>query len=331
MLNENFSPALDVCESQLADLSPLWDKVQQLIEASVAPETRRAYGNQLRKFVTWCNSNCIVSPFPTSPEVLAAYVAHLAECNASCSTIAQSMAAIATAHRAEGVASPTESLLVRKVIKGYRREHGTAPRKKDAATLEIIRCLLSAIPQDDLPKHIRDIAIIALGFAGAFRRSELCALNVENLKWTFRGNQEILLVNVSRSKTDQEGQGMVKAIFPSTDTSISPTILLKRWLSVSSIISGSLFRSIRKGNHITSQRLTPQSVRLIIQDTAKTAGLSLALSAHSLRSGFITTAIRQGKTERSIMNQTGHKSTQVLREYFLREDAIEDNAAQDIM
>ena len=124
---------------------------------------------------------------------------------------------------------------------------------------------------------------------------------------------------------------MVKAIFPSTDTNVSPTVLLKRWLSVSEIISGSLFRSIRKGNQITNQRLTPQSVRLIVQQTAETAELSLNLSAHSLRSGFVTTAIRQGKTERSIMNQTGHKSTQVLREYFQREDAIEDNAAQNLL
>ena len=326
-----FSALTEKESSITTDLLSYKDKVQKLIEASVAPETKRAYANQLRKFVMWCDSNSIASPFPTSPEVLAAYIAHLAECNASCSTIDQSMAAIATAHRAEGFASPTESLLVRKVIKGYRREHGTAPRKKEAATIEIIRCLLSAIPQDDSPKHIRDRAIIALGFAGAFRRSELCTLNVENLKWTFRGNQEILLVEVRRSKTDQEGQGMIKAIFPSTDISISPTVLLKRWLSISEITSNSVFRSIRKGNHITSQRLTPQSVRLIVQQTASLAKLSLDLSAHSLRSGFVTTAIRQGKTERSIMNQTGHKSTQVLREYFLREDTIEDNAAQNIM
>ena len=151
MLNENFSAALEVYESSPADLSPLWDKVRQLIEASVAPETRRAYAGQLRKFITWCNSNDILSTFPVSPEVLAAYIAYLAECKASCSTVDQSMAAIATAHRAEGFASPTESLLVRKVIKGYRREHGTAPHKKDAATLEIIRCLLSVNPQYDSP------------------------------------------------------------------------------------------------------------------------------------------------------------------------------------
>ena len=151
MFNENYSAALDVRESSPADLSPLWDKVQQLIEASVAPETRRAYDGQLRKFITWCNSNGILSTFPASPEVLAAYIAYLAECKASCSTVDQSMAAIATAHRAEGFASPTESLLVRKVIKGYRREHGTAPHKKDAATLEIIRCLLSVNPQYDSP------------------------------------------------------------------------------------------------------------------------------------------------------------------------------------
>ncbi len=323
--------ALNAKNALTPELFSYTDKVRELIEASVASETRRVYGCQLRKFAAWCNSNGISFFLPISPETLAAYVAHLAENNVSCSTIDQSMAAIATAHRAEGFASPTENLLVKKVIKGYKREHGTAKHKKDAATVDIIRCLLSAIPQDNSPKNIRDRAIIALGFAGAFRRSELCALDYENLKWTFRGNQEILLVEVRKSKTDQEGHGMTKAIFPSSNENISPTLLLKNWLSVSRITSGSLFRNIRKSGHITEKRLTPQSIRLIIQQTSFLAKLSLDLSAHSLRSGFVTTAIRQGKTERSIMNQTGHKSTQVLREYFMREDAIEDNAAQNLM
>ena len=191
--------------------------------------------------------------------------------------------------------------------------------------------LLDSIPQDSSSKHIRDRAIIALGFAGAFRRSELCALNMDDLKWTIRNDEEILLVEVRRSKTDQEGQGMTKAIFPSKDEDISPTALLKHWINRAGIQEGPIFRRILKNGRVTDERLTPQSVRLIIKDIAVDADLSLNLSAHSLRSGFVTTAIRQGKTERSIMNQTGHRSTQVLREYFRREDAIEDNAARGLI
>ena len=245
------------------------------------------------------------------------YITDMTEDGLSYATIEQTMAAISTTHKAQGFSSPTESLLVKKLLKGCRREYGTAHKKPDAATVEIVRYLLNTIPEDTSPKNIRDRAIIALGFAGAFRRSELCAIDIENLKWVFRGTQEVLLIEVERSKTDQERRGMTKAIFPSSDKSVSPTELLKKWLNIRGH-EGALFTRILKGNHLTDDRLTPQSIRLIVKHTAVRAGLSLDLTAHSLRSGFVTTAIRQGKTERSIMNQTGHKSTQVLREYFLR-------------
>ena len=155
---------------------------------------------------------------------------------------------------------------------------------------------------------------------------------MDDLKWTLRDDEEVLLVEVRRSKTDQEGQGMVKAIFPGKEEDTSPTALLKRWLSLlDNPTSGPLFREILKGGRITDKRLNAQSIRLIVKQAAETTGLTLDLSAHSLRSGFVTTAIRQGKTERSIMNQTGHRSSQTLRGYFQREDAIEDNAARGLM
>ena len=147
-----------------------------------------------------------------------------------------------------------------------------------------------------------------------------------------QANEEVLLVEVRRSKTDQEGQGMVKAIFPGREDDTSPTALLKRWLvMLGNPTDGPLFREVIKGGRITDKRLNAQSIRLIVKQAADATGLTLDLSAHSLRSGFVTTAIRQGKTERSIMNQTGHRSSQTLRGYFQREDAIEDNAAKDLM
>lgn len=202
------------------------ERVRSLLCASVAPETRRAYASRLKRFFTWCQDEGVSTVFPTSPEILAAYLASLADSGAATATVEQILAAIAAAHRVDGIPSPTDSLLVKKTLKGYRRKHGDAPRKKDAATVEVVRMLLAAL-EGDSTRNIRDAAILALGFAGAFRRSEL--------------------------------------------------------------------------------------------------------SAHSLRMGFVTTAIRQGKTERSIMNQTGHRSVQTLREYFKREDAMEDNAARDLM
>ena len=316
----------------IGSLPAYQERVRQLLRAAVAPETRRAYASRLKRFFTWCQAEGVSTAFPTSPEVLAAYVASLADSGAAPATVEQILAAIAAAHRAEGISSPTDSLLVKKTLKGYRREHGAAPvSRKDAATLEVVRLLLAATALDDSPKNIRDAAILALGFAGAFRRSELSALNIEDLKWTIRNSEEVLILDVRWSKTDPEGRGMQKAIFPGRDEAASPTSLLKRWLSLVEPQEGPLFRRILKSGQITGERLSAQSIRLVVLRAASAARLSLDLSAHSLRSGFVTTAIRQGKTERSIMNQTGHRSVQTLREYFRREDAIEDNAARGIM
>ena len=318
-------------EARLTDSSVYRETVHRLLRASVAPETQRAYASRLKHFFSWCEDEGVPA-FPVSLEILAAYIAHLADTGAACSTVGQTMAAISAAHKAEGLPSPTDSLLIKKLIKGYRREHGTAPQRKDAATVDIIRALLAATTRDNSTKAIRDAAIIALGFAGAFRRSELSALNMEDLKWTLRDDEEVLLVEVRRSKTDQEGQGMVKAIFPGKEEDTSPTALLKRWLALlGNPTDGPLFREVLKGGRVTEKRLNAQSIRLIVKRAADATGLMLDLSAHSLRSGFVTTAIRQGKTERSIMNQTGHKSSQTLRGYFQREDAIEDNAARGLM
>ena len=329
---KNVPAVYEGCGALADGLLAYQEKVRQLLRAAVAPETRRAYASRLKRFFAWCLTEGVSTAFPTSPEVLAAYVASLADSGAAPATVEQTLAAIAAAHRAEGISSPTDSLLVKKTLKGYRREHGTAPAsRKDAATVEVVRMLLAATALDDSPKNIRDAAIISLGFAGAFRRSELSALDIADLKWTVRDGEEILILNVRRSKTDQEAQGMQKAIFPGRDEAASPTALLKRWLSLVEPQEGPLFRRVLKSGQVTDERLSAQSMRLVVLQAASAAGLSLDLSAHSLRSGFVTTAIRQGKTERSIMNQTGHRSVQTLRGYFRREDAIEDNAAKELM
>lgn len=306
------------------------DDVERLIRNSSARATQIAYDTQLRSFMAWCSAEGL-SPLPSSPSTIAEYIAALAKKKASVSTLSQSMAAIADAHRACGLDSPTDSLLIRKMVRGYKRKHRAAVRKKDAATADVIRKMLDALARDKSLRAARDRAIIAVGFMGAFRRSELAALNAEDIRWIMHGDREVALLTVGRSKTDQEGRGMVKAIFPSLTARYSPTRILQRWLKLSGIKSGPLFRKMHRGGVITSERLNGQSIRLAVIRAGRLAGLDLKLSAHSLRSGFVTTAIRLGRTERSIMNQTGHKSCIVLREYFIRESAMEDNAASDLM
>lgn len=306
-------------------------RVSELLRSSTAGATRSAYKSQLKLFLAWCDEAGVRS-FPADPAVVASYIAALDRKGASVSTVLQAMAAISAAHRAKGLVAPTESMLVRKILLGYKREHGTAQRKKDAATVDVIRLMLDALSGDGSVKAVRDMAIISLGFAGAFRRSELSALNVSNMSWNVRNGIELLLVNVARSKTDPEGAGIIKAIFPARKERYSPTALMKQWLAAAPASDGApLFREIRRGGYVTDRRLSGQSIGIIVKGAASRAGLSLDISAHSLRSGFVTTAIRQGKSERSIMNQTGHRSVIVLREYFRREDAIEDNAANGVI
>ena len=179
--------------------------------------------------------------------------------------------------------------------------------------------------------NARNSALIALGFAGAFRRSELAGLTVDDLEWVTRNEKQVLVVRLKRSKTDQTGKGLEKAIFPAENPEICPVALLKHWLSLGRINSGPVFRRFKRNGYVSKNGLSDRSIAEIVKRMASDAGLNLDVSGHSLRRGFVTTAIRAGKTERSIMHQTGHRSTTTLREYFERESVLEDNAADGLI
>ena len=309
--------------------SSLRDTVLDLIEASMATATRKAYGVQWRLFETWCASQGF-SPFPADPAVLAGYVGTLAQREVSCSTVNKALAAIAAVHRGKGLSSPTDDPRVKRVVRGYRRQHGTAAQHKAAAaTYDILQLLLKALRENgDSLRNYRDAALLSLGYAGAFRRSELISLDLIDLSWEIHDGEEVCIVRLRRSKTDQEGRGMVKAIFPGDEAESCPVRLLKRWLDVRGRSDGPLFVRIRKGGQLQTTRLTAQSVRDEMLRAKQLAGLAMPLSAHSLRSGFVTNCVRQGWSERSVMNQTGHRSSATLREYFQRQSVVEDNAAR---
>jgi len=306
------------------------DGLRELLEAATAPGTRRVYRGKLKLFLAWCQSEGL-SALPAAPETVAAYVLALAQRGVSCSTVSLALAAISAAHRAAGLESPTTALIVSKAAKGYRRTHGVAVHKATAATGEIVKKMIWALMNADQKlRNLRDVALLSVGFAGAFRRSELVALDVEDLSWDMRDGREVVLATIRRSKTDQEGQGMTKAIFATEDAQSSPTLLLRRWLDAAGISAGPVFRRVRKGGQVQETRLDDQTVRAAIRRAASLAGLSMELSAHSLRSGFVTSAIRRGESERAIMNQTGHRSSAVMRGYYERENALEDNAGKNI-
>lgn len=307
------------------------DKVAALLFASMSESTRRNYTMQFQRFAAFAVSHG-AQPLPASSEIVMSYVSELVAANKSVSMITQALAAIRAAHNLQGLESPTASPLVSRVVSGARRTLGTAPKhQKAAATDNIVRELVATLDRSTLQGK-RDAAIILLGFFGAFRRSELVALDVADLEKTIaKDGRAAYLVKVRKSKTDQEGAGMVKGIFAARSRELDPVAALDDYMTAAGIKDGAIFRRVVKGGaRLLDERLTPQSVALVIKAAAKHANISADLSGHSLRSGFITSALASGASERSIMNQSGHKSVTVMRGYQRRENALSDNAASGL-
>jgi site-specific recombinase XerD len=269
--------------------------LRRLLEASTAGATRRAYRGQLRRFTEWCRDNSLC-PLPAAPETVAAFISFLAESGKGNATVNQALAAISVAHRVASLPTPTSDIAVQKAARGFRREFGTAPHKKPAATADIVKKMLLALEAGETIRDARDAALLAVGFAGGFRRSELVALNVEDLSWEIEDGCECCVISIRKSKTDQECHGMEKAVFAEAVPRFSPVSLLRHWLEQGAFSDGPVFRRIRRGGHVQKMRVSDQVVTNTVRRAAKLAGLAVNFSAHSLRSGFVTTCVRQGKT-----------------------------------
>jgi integrase len=245
------------------------------------------------------------------------------------------LVAISQAHKAAGhVPSPTEAEAVRRTVSGIARSKGTRQRQVTPLRLTTLLAMLEAIPEDNL-LAVRDRAILLLGFASGMRRSELSGLDVEDLCEVDEG----LDVLIRRSKTDQEGAGRTIGIPRGRHPETCPVIAVQRWLTVSGITSGALFRRLipngRPGTALRHprgragvQRLSAQGIASVVQHAAERAGLDPAeFAGHSLRAGFATEAAAQGASERAIMRQTGHRSVDMVRRYIREGDRYRDNAA----
>lgn len=291
------------------DLAALTAKVKDYAGQAQAPNTRRAYSHAWQEFSQWTTDQG-AAPLPASPGLVAHYLADLAGAGAKVSTIEVRRAAIGAAHRTAQQPDPTRTEEVKLVMKGIRQEHGQPRQKKAAITTDELRAIVAALPDDLAGK--RDRALILLGFAGAFRRSELVALDVADLH-----HGKSLKITIRRSKTDQAGEGRTKVIPHVQTAELDAIAAVRAWLQAAGIKSGAIFRRIDRWGNLRAERLAPQAVATILKRAAEGAGLEpRQFAGHSLRSGFVTSAYEAGARTPDIMQQTGHQSENTLRSYI---------------
>jgi site-specific recombinase XerD len=294
-----------------------------LAKAEKAASTRRAYGTDFRLFKAYCDAKG-VSSLPATPEAVAAYLAAEAQ-TAKPSTIGRRVAAIRYAHKLAGIEPlPTDAEGVKATVRGIRRTFGSARNKKAPAIAAKMHSMVATAPEG--LAGLRDRALLLLGFAGAFRRSELVALDVADIEETETG----LLVTIRRGKTDQEGTGRTIAI-PRGDVAC-PVKALRVWLEAAAIDAGPIFRPIDRAGRVRASRLTCRSVANFVKAYAGRAGFDAStFSGHSLRSGFLTSAAAKGASIFKMMDQSGHKSVETLRGYVRDAELFKDHAGAGLL
>ena len=302
-----------------AGLQPYVESVARYARASRAESTLRGYRADWSHFSQWCLSNGLVN-LPASPGTTAAYISVLADRGTlKAGSIQRRVSAIAAFHSSSGYTSPTASAEARLTLAGVRRTLGTRQEGKSPTLTADIAAMLAKAPNKLI--GVRDRALLLIGFAGAFRRSELVALNVEDLDFREDG----LKVTIRRSKTDQEGAGQVIGI--SHGGKLCPVRALRDWLSAAGITAGLIFpRMDRHGNMLG--RMSGETVAIVVKRYAAAVGLDPSKYAgHSLRAGLVTQAAMNGVQELSIMKQTRHKSMDMLRKYIRDTSLFRDNAS----
>jgi len=300
--------------------SPALDRVREYIRASKAANTLRGYTHDWRAFCVWSGRHELCA-LPANPESVAVYIAECAT-RLKVGSIQRVINAISEAHKALGLESPTRHPMVMNTMKGIRRTKATAPVQKAATLIDDIRAMIDATDEGFI--GLRDRALILLGFAGAFRRSEIVGLNVGDCAFGKDG----LTVLLRRSKTDQTGAGRTVGIPYGARPETCPVRTVQDWIQQAEITEGTLFRSINRHGKVGLSRLSGIDVARVVKKLADRAGLDSAKYAgHSLRAGHATSAAISGASERSIMNQTGHRSVQMVRRYIRDGSLFRENSA----
>ena len=297
------------------DIKVLEEETLNNLRNSKAHNTLRAYKADYNDFALFCSKNNFQS-MPTEPKIIALYLTYLSKIS-KYSTLKRRLASLSILHKMKGHYIDTKHPIIMENLMGIKRTIGSTQKGKKPLLINDLKALIEAIHQSnekDL-KKTRDKALVLIGFSGGFRRSELVDIENEDVEFVAEG----VKIFIKRSKTDQSGEGMIKAIPYFDNENFCPVKALKNWIQESDLKNGKIFN------------ISDKSVALIIKKYANYAGLdSHRYAGHSLRSGFATSTAESGAEERNIMAMTGHKSTEMVRRYIKEANLFKNNALNKI-
>ena len=312
----------------VTDIKALQEETLINLKNSKANNTVRAYKSDFNDFGLFCAQNGFKS-LPSEPKIVSLYLTQLSAKNVRISTIKRRLVSIGLIHKLKGHYLDTKHPLIVENLMGIRRRKGSIQNGKKPLLINNLKKIINVIDEQkkEKIKILRDRTIILIGFSGGFRRNEIVSLDFDDLDFVEEG----LKINIKRSKTDQFGMGSIKGLPYFENSQYCPVVSIQKWIEISKINSGAIFRRFTKGSNLSEKRLTDQTVALLIKEYLDLAGInSKNYSGHSLRSGFATSAAEAGAEERTIMAMTGHKSTEMVRRYIKNADLFKNNALNKI-
>ena len=299
----------------LANIKNLELETIKNLKNSKSMNTLRAYKSDFNDFSLFCSNNGFQS-MPTLPKILSLYLTELST-KSKYSTLKRRLASISMLHKIKGHYIDVKHPIIMENLMGIKRVKGSNQKSKKPLLINDLKLLINVInesKENDF-KKIRDKAILLIGFSGGFRRTELVNIEREDIEFVSEG----VKIFVKRSKTDQSGEGLIKAIPYFNTKHYCPVIALKQWITIKENSENKIFN------------ISDKSVSLILKKYTSIAGLdSRKYSGHSLRSGFATSTAESGALERNIMAMTGHKSTEMVRRYIKEANLFKNNALNKI-
>src|SRR6056300_1326497 len=286
----------------ITDIKALQEETLLNLQSSKANNTIRAYKSDFNDFGLFCAKNSFKS-LPSEPKIVSLYLTHLSTKNIKISTLKRRLVSIGVIHKLKGHYIDTKHPSIIENIMGIKRRKGSLQKGKKPLLINNLKQIINVIDKEKISLDYEDLDFV----------------------------QEGLKISLKRSKTDQFGEGSVKGLPYFDNSEYCPVVSIRNWIKISKINSGPLFRRFTKGSKLSVNRLSDQTVALLLKKYLKIAGIeSRNYSGHSLRSGFATSAAESGAEERSIMAMTGHKSTEMVRRYIKEANLFKNNALNKI-